>query len=161
MENRRLLVISNHLPKNQTIQVTSIIKSIERSRSINQIELLHIKPFVAAHCFALPSMVQFLEQCHQQAEESLIFWGELLDVSTKHQWSSNGSIGQEITSFSKHYQTEFVVCSHELKQHFKPKFNLFGKPFAKLLRAYGCLDFYTTQQTKQTKRWRHPIAHAV
>ncbi len=161
MENQRLLILTNHLPKEQTIQISSIVKSIEQTTHINQIDLLHIKPYVAAHCFALPSMVTFLEQCHQQAEESLNFWGELLDVSIQHQWTSNGHIRQEASLFSRRFQCDYILSSHQLKHHFTPRFSLSGKQPATLVRPFGNLDFYSTETKSQVQHWQHPIAQSI
>lgn len=161
MENRRLLVITNQLPKAQTIQVTSIVNDIERMANINQIDLLHIKPFVAAHCFALPSMVNFLEECHKNAEETLSFWGELLDVSINHQWTSNGNIRQEMLLFIQRYCSDYVLSSHQLKQHFTSKLSFSGREHTTLIRAFGDLDFYSTDNDLQVQHWQHPMAHAI
>ncbi|MDF1795732.1 MAG: hypothetical protein P1U63_04250 [Coxiellaceae bacterium] len=161
MENRRLLILTNNLPKDQTIQISSVIKSIEQMTNVNQIDLLHVKPFVAAHCFALPSMVAFLEQCHQTAEENLSFWGELLDVNSSHQWTSNGSIRQEINLFSQRYHTDYVLASNQVKQHFAPKLLFSGRQHTSLIRAFGNLNFYTTSDEAYEDHWQHPMAQAV
>lgn len=161
MDTRRLLVVTNQLPKDQTIQVTSIIKSIEQMASVNQIDVLHVKPYVAAHCFALPSMVAFLDECHQNAEETLNFWGELLDVNIQHQWTSNGNVRQEIQLFSRRYQTDYVLASHQLKHHFHHKLPFSGRQHTTLIRSFGNLDFYSTDQGVQVHHWQHPMAHAV
>ena len=161
MENCRLLILTNNLPKDQTIQISSVVKSIEQMTHINQIELLHVKPFVAAHCFALPSMISFLEQCHQNAEETLSFWGELLDVNQQHQWTSNGNVRQEVNLFSSRYHADYVLASNGLKSHFAPKLLFGGRQQTSLIRAFGNLNFYSTNDEAYESHWQHPVAQAV
>jgi ABC-type transporter Mla MlaB component len=161
MESQRLLVVSNQLSKDDALVLADAIAMIEKTQAISRIDLLHIQPLVAAHCFALPSTIQFLDDCQQRAEISLNFWGEILDVPTRYQWTTHGNIRQEIQLFIEKFHIGCLLTSKQLTKQLEPKWPVFHKESFPLIRSFGPLNLYNTQTAHHKAHWAHPIPQAI
>jgi hypothetical protein len=142
MDKNTLLIITNDLPLADAADLNATIKTLMQTTHIHHIELLHVRPYIAAHCYALPSMIDFLEHCEKKAQRSLAFWGEHLNIDSAHQWVSSGNVRQESVRFSRRHHTNFILTSESVKRSMVRKFN-FGSHATTYIKDFSAFSLFS------------------
>jgi hypothetical protein len=149
MERKHLLIVCNQLCTNNVTEVKQALESLKHNYLLSKISLLHVQPYIAANCYALPSLVGFLESCKKNTEQSLHFWGEHLNVDKKHQWTSSGNARQEILRFTRCYEADYILGAESMKNQLTHQLLFANKDEASLIRSFDKkLYLFTTEQEK-------------
>lgn len=162
MDQQHLVIIVNHLNKNEAHSVKNVIATLKQSTPLHKISLVYVRPYIAAHCHALPSMVDFLDTQAQRVREQLRFWGNQLNISDASHWTTSGNVYIETMRFIKQFNADYILTHESIKRHFNHRIRWHHDKEPTLLRSFDHLFLFENDHSDADCPWQHSaLAHAM
>lgn len=161
MDPQHLLIVTNQLSKSDSIHISHIVESIDKIKSIQRIDLLYVQPLIPTHCFALPETVKLLDELQRIAEHTLRYWGEILDVLNRYQWTSYGSLKQEILCLIHRAHSHRILLDRSLSKELRPHWSFADRNIFSLIRNFGSLEFYGILSKEHAPHQTHPVPQTL
>ena len=110
---RQVLVVTNAITDEEVLQISKAFNPDNLSAQHIKLTLVHVIPRLPTCYFNIPSMGILIDKYYDEAKQSLIQVGKILNIPKKDQWLISGKIRTEVLRLANKLNASFILASSE------------------------------------------------
>jgi hypothetical protein len=110
-QNKNVLLVTNATNEVEIEQIKRALIESQNHGTVIKLSLVHVIPMLPISYFHIPSMALLARRYSEEAQNTITFIGNELNVPHCDQWLMTGKIRTEVLSLAKKLKTHFILAS--------------------------------------------------
>jgi hypothetical protein len=110
-QNKNVLLVTNATNEVEIEQIKCALNESNNQRTSIKLSLVHVIPMLPSSYFHIPSMALLAKRYSEEAQQTIAFIGNELNVPSCDQWLMTGKIRTEVLRLAKKLNVHFILAS--------------------------------------------------
>jgi len=110
-KKKQVLIVTNAIADDEVSHIKQAFSSESTQKMEIKLNLVHVIPHLPTCYFNIPSMGILIEKYYDEAKQTLVQVGRLLNIATKDQWLISGKIRTEVLRLANRLNSNFILAS--------------------------------------------------
>src|SRR5579883_2889177 len=110
-KRKQVLIVTNAITDQEVMHIRQAFSAEEAQKIDVKLNLVHVIPRLPTCYFSIPSMGVLIEKYYDEAKQTLLQVGKLLNIAKKDQWLISGKIRTEVLRLANKLNSSFILAS--------------------------------------------------
>ncbi|TAK76282.1 MAG: hypothetical protein EPO11_04450 [Gammaproteobacteria bacterium] len=110
-KRKQVLIVTNAITDDEVLHIRQAFSAENEQKLDVKLNLVHVIPRLPTCYFNIPSMGVLIEKYYDEAKQTLVQVGRLLNIAHKDQWLISGKIRTEVLRLANKLNSHFILAS--------------------------------------------------